>query len=121
MPLSDLSQVSRKVREQATSFDEADFTIKYQDVPISVAIFARYSGEYLKSFLWPYLVINDKSSSSGNSDMGSTSSVHHWRFRYSEMTNTVDITLSKPEEKVVFKDVRVPRFVSYVLPYNAIK
>ncbi len=41
-PLAEMSLLSEEVRAQATNFDEADFTIKYENVPREVVSFTRY-------------------------------------------------------------------------------
>ncbi len=120
VPLSELTPVAQKVRAQASNFDEADFTIKYQTVPSMVKTVDTYAVEYVKSYLWPYIVISNPSGRvSGGS--GDQTFQNHWRFRFNQKMNTVDVTLHRQEETVAFKNVRLPGYVEHFgLPTNAV-
>ncbi len=66
-------------------------------------------------------MVNPHNNGGSSSSSNSNNMVHHLRFRYKQVPNTVDVTLSKQDEEIVFKNVRLPGVLSYFLPQNAIR
>ncbi len=120
LPLSELSQVAEKVRAQASTFDEATVTIKYENASDNVITMTAYASEYLKSYFWPYLVISSPNPSSSSSGSSRKNFEVNWNLRYDELTNTVNVNIRKPTETIAFEHIRLPSVINYFLPLNAV-
>ncbi len=118
-PITELSEVAEKVRRQASTFDEVDFTVEYVNVPQRAMRMREYIVDGIKAALWPYITVTPPSHPTSSS--GSVSASNHWRIRFYPETNTVDLNGNGNNgERIMFKNVRLPNALSYVYPINAL-
>ncbi len=118
VPLTKLSQVADKVRVQATTLDEVDFRVEYINVPHSIMVGSKYVIEMVKSIWWPFM-ITENTSLTGSPVRSSMTST--WKFWFNPSTRTFDLTISRPDGKVVFNNVRIPTYFGYFFPMTSLR
>jgi len=112
--LSKLSEPCQKVREQARTLDEVDFEIKYHNVPHV----QHYEGKvvsYLKLAIWPFM----KYDSAERMESSVSESPVTAKIQFNRYTPTFDLTINRPNERLQFRQIRLPYGLSEVFPLKA--
>jgi len=120
IPLSKLSEVAEKVRGQAATMDEVDYTVEYHNVPVSVMKVRQYLLQYLKAEFWPYYMPNESRIPGPRSfSEGGISQTNRWSIRFDTTSQTFDLRITSGEESaktLVFKHIRLHYFFGYLFP-----
>ena len=117
--LAKLSEPCQKMRQQARTIDEVDFSIRYHNVP-HVEHYESKIVSYLKLGLWPFLRL-DISQQSQRSIEGQSVSQGpvSAKIQFNRRTPSFDLVINRPTEKIEFRQIRLPYGLNHVLPLKA--
>ena len=115
--LAKLSEPCQKMREQARTIDEVDFSIRYHNVP-HVEYYETKAASYLKLGLWPFLRL-DLSEQKSIEGQSVAQGPHSAKIQFNRMTPTFDLIVNRPQEKIEFRQIRLPYGLNHVLPLKA--
>lgn len=125
VPMTELSQVADQVRREATTLDEIDYKVSFRNVDQRYINYKRTGVEFLKSYLWPYLVrstttgMNQQSQQGQQQQWGQRSSESdEFRFRFKPEASAFDLTIVSPQGPTKFENVRMPYWMNFVLPFS---
>jgi hypothetical protein len=115
---SKLSDVCERVRLDVQTLDEVDFKLNYVNVPKEVTVAEARFIEYLKIYLWPYIKTASKNSQRSqvedNNNFSSTV-----RVVFNGETPSFDLDIIKPDQTVLFSQIRIPYPLDLVFPMKA--
>lgn len=118
VPLTELSEVADRVRVQASTLNEVDFRVKYENVPEIVIKRSNFVFGMLKAYWWPYIVQTNEgySPSQVRSTMTTT-----YKLKFIPGTRTFDLVANRPNENIVFKHIRIPYPLTYFFPLTTLR
>jgi len=116
------SQVCEKVRLQASTLDEIVFESEYVNIPKNVVLVEETVLSYLKAYLWPYYVPTSSpmSSSSSGSELSAKFNTTTM-LKFKQVTPSFDLTIVKPTENIIFRDIHVQYPYSLFFPLKGVR
>ena len=112
--LTKLSEPCQKMREQARTIDEVDFEIKYHNVP-HVQHYEGMAVSYLKLAIWPFM----KYDSAERMESSVSESPVTAKIQFNRYTPTFDLTINRPNERIQFRQIRLPYGLNEIFPLKA--
>jgi hypothetical protein len=119
VPLTELSEVADRVRVQASTLNEVDFRIQYENVPEVIIRRSNIAFEMVKSWWWPYIVENNEGYSPNH--VRSSSMTTTYKMVFIPGTKTFDLFANRPHETIVFKHIRIPYPLTYFFPLTTLR
>jgi len=113
------SQACEAMRQQARALDEVLITVKYNNVPRYIEIAEAKCSQMMKTLLWPFMRMDYENSQVGDSIKSIKTMPVYARLRFNKLRPSFDMTVTRPQEKMHFKDIRMPTILSRVLPLKA--
>lgn len=110
-PLIDLSELSEKVREQASMLDQINFNIRYQGVGPQMFQVSQRVIDLMKGVWWPYLTQVE-----GTGPIHGPDATSNIKIQFHTERESFDVKLSNDAEKVLWQNVRLPYPFSYMFP-----
>merc|ERR1712018_1059106 len=92
-----LSPACEKVREQAATLDEVEFTIKYNNLPREVEKYEQMSVDAIKALLWPFRRVSEERDSVRRSSIRDTPVLI--RLFFHKRSPSFDMTIQRPQEE----------------------
>lgn len=112
--ISKLSEACESMRQQARALDEVQITIKYNNVPRWIEIAESKSVEIFKTLMWPFLKVDYERMQ--NRQESIRSMPVYARIQFHKETPSFDLTIERPQEKMLFEQIRMPYPLNLVLP-----
>lgn len=121
-PLAHLSQAAEKVRRQASTLDEVDYTINYKNLPEYYIVAGEHFIEFLKVYLYPNMRYNPIPNRRSSGSSGSGKIEYAIRFHPNNGTFALKIDRSgNSEPNIYFDDIRMPFPFAYYFPVSTVE
>jgi len=114
------SPVCEMVRLQASTLDEVVLKSEYNNIPRPILLAEETILGYVKAFLWPYYVPTSSPLSSSVSGLP-TKFVATTTLKFKELTPSFDVTIDRPNEVLMFRDIHVKYPFSLFFPMKALR
>lgn len=115
--LAKLSPACQAEREQARALDEVDITVKYNNVPRWMEMVETKTTEIFKTVMWPYMKIDYDQPRSSYNHLKNRNVFA--RIQFNQWTPSFDLTVQRSNEKMVFRQIRLPYPLNWMLPLKA--
>merc|ERR1711962_1685841 len=100
---------------QARTLDTIEITNTFTKVPQFVKTLEQRLTTIVKIYLWPFTTKVQGTSAPVSSDAFTT----HLNMQFQKWARGVDMTISRPQEELVFSNVRIPYPLSLFVPLKA--
>lgn len=115
--IAKLSPACQAEREQARALDEVDVTVKYNNVPRWIEMVETKTTEIFKTIMWPYMKIDYEQPRSSYNQLRNRNVFA--RIQFNQWTPSFDLTVQRSNEKMVFRQIRLPYPLNWMLPLKA--
>lgn len=116
---AEFSEQAEQVRLQASTVDEIDYRVEYQNVPRIVMQWNSRAIEMLKGYWWAYLKTSTPSSSHFHGE--SQSDTENVRIKIHPRSKVFDFTINRRSETIKFQGIRIPYPFTYFFPTSSIQ
>jgi len=113
-----LSEPCEAMRQQARALDEVEVSVTYNNVPALVKTLEARTVTVIKTLMWPFIkmdYVTPAIAMQEASPMMRTSLL----LQFNRQTPSFDLTVVRPNEKIQFRQIRLPYPLELVLPLKA--
>lgn len=107
---SELSELAEKVRSQASTTDKVQLKVQFVSVPKDVLYYSESVVTFFKAYWWKYMT-----ESHGAAKFDGNSQVINIGFSLKPANKAVAVTMSRPDEKVVWTNIPLPYSFCWIM------